>query len=121
MILLAPVSKQPKSSFDFERSRRRCPQLLILELIAPRWPERGRLLCRFSDAGMTRLSTHCGGRRPKSAKARNRGKWGTGGAARALWRFNRAATMLAGKPHRLNGRTIVRGPGAMSVSDIVLL
>ncbi len=37
------------------------------------------LMCRFSDAGMTRLSTRCGGRRPKSAKARNRGKWGTGG------------------------------------------
>jgi hypothetical protein len=42
------------------------------------------LLCRFSDAGMTRLSTHCGDRRPKSAKARNRGKWGTGGAAGAM-------------------------------------
>ena len=40
-------------------------------------------MCRFSDAGMTRLSTHCGDRRPKSAKARNRGKWGTGGAAGA--------------------------------------
>src|ERR1700674_4457878 len=40
-------------------------------------------MCRFSDAGMTRLSTRCGGRRPKSAKARNRGKWGTGGAAGA--------------------------------------
>jgi len=34
-------------------------------------------LCRFSDAGMTRLSTRCGGRRPKSAKARSRGKYGT--------------------------------------------
>ncbi len=45
---------------------------------------RRRLLCRFSDAGMTRLSTHCGDRRPKSAKARNRGKWGTGGAAGAM-------------------------------------
>src|SRR3981081_261853 len=46
--------------------------------------EKGRLLlCRFSDAGMTRLSTRCGGRRPKSAKARNRGTWGTGGAAGA--------------------------------------
>ena len=43
----------------------------------------GPLLCRFSDAGMTRLSTYCGDRRPKSAKARNRGKWGTGGAAGA--------------------------------------
>ena len=39
---------------------------------------------RFSDAGMTMLSTRCGGRRPKSAKARNRGKWGTGGAAGAM-------------------------------------
>ena len=72
MILLAPVSKQPKSSFDFERSSRRCPQLLILELIAPRWPERRRLLCRFSDAGMTRLSTHCGGRRPKRQGTKSR-------------------------------------------------
>ena len=35
------------------------------------------LLCRFSDAGMTMLSARCGGRRPKSAKARNRGKCGT--------------------------------------------
>src|SRR6267142_2654824 len=35
------------------------------------------LMCRFSDAGMTRLSTRCGGRRPKSAKARSRGKYGT--------------------------------------------
>src|SRR5882757_9533048 len=77
MIFLAPVGKQPKSSFDFERSRRRCPQLLILELIAPRWPERRLLLFRFSDAGMTRLSTRCGGRRPKSAKARSRAKYGT--------------------------------------------
>ena len=41
-------------------------------------PEAGRLLlmCRFSDAGMTRLSTRYGGRRPKSAKARSRGKYG---------------------------------------------
>jgi hypothetical protein len=30
-----------------------------------------RVLRRFSDAGMTRLSTRSGGRRPKSAKARN--------------------------------------------------
>src|SRR6266404_7369360 len=34
-------------------------------------------MCRFSDAGMKRLSTRCGGRRPKSAKARSRGKYGT--------------------------------------------
>ena len=30
------------------------------------------------------LSTRCDGRRPKSAKARNRGGWGTGGAAGAM-------------------------------------
>jgi hypothetical protein len=34
-------------------------------------------MCRFSDAGTTRLSTRCGGRRPKSANARSRGKYGT--------------------------------------------
>ena len=30
-------------------------------------------LCRFSDAGDDDLAARCGGRRPKSAKARNRG------------------------------------------------
>ena len=34
------------------------------------------LLCRFSDAGSDEPLTHSGGRRLKSAKARNRGKWG---------------------------------------------
>ena len=34
------------------------------------------VMCRFSDAGMTKLSTRTDGRRPKSAKARNRGRWG---------------------------------------------
>jgi hypothetical protein len=34
-------------------------------------------MCRFSDAGIARLSTHSGGRRLKSAKAGNRGGWGT--------------------------------------------
>src|SRR5712675_776412 len=33
---------------------------------------------------------------------------------RALWRFNRAATMLAGKPHRLNGRTIAQRFSALA-------
>jgi hypothetical protein len=42
------------------------------------------LLCRFSDAGMRTLSTRCGGRRPKSANARSRGKLGTGWQ-RVLW------------------------------------
>ena len=41
-------------------------------------------LCRFSDAGITGLSTRRDGRRPKSAKARNRGEgYGLGGAARS--------------------------------------
>jgi len=46
------------------------------------------ILCRFSDAGMPRSSTRSGGRRPKSAKARNRGVWGADGAAGAMgiWR-----------------------------------
>jgi hypothetical protein len=35
--------------------------------------EARRLMCRFSDAGMTKLSPRSIGRRPKSAKARNRG------------------------------------------------
>jgi hypothetical protein len=44
------------------------------------WP----LLCRFSDAGSDDPSTRSGGRRLKSAKARNRGKWGTVGAAGSM-------------------------------------
>jgi hypothetical protein len=42
------------------------------------------LLCRFSDAGMTRLSTRCGDRRPKSANARSRGSMAPGSAASAM-------------------------------------
>ena len=42
------------------------------------------LLCRFLDAGMTRGASHSGGRRPKSAKARSRGKLGSGWAASAM-------------------------------------
>ena len=63
--------------------KRGCRNDLADQLLAPRsTDETGgsvatlSLLCRFSDAGMRRLSTRCGGRRPKSAKARNRGKWG---------------------------------------------
>jgi hypothetical protein len=47
-------------------------------------------LCRFSDAGMTKLSPGTGGRRPKSAKARNRGRWGTDGAVGAMGILPRA-------------------------------
>jgi hypothetical protein len=50
----------------------------------PRLPS----LRRFSDAGITGPSTRRGGRRPKSAKARNRGL-GTAAAPRALWGFRR--------------------------------
>ena len=42
------------------------------------------LLWRFSDAGMQRLSPRSDGRRPKSAKARSRGRFGTGVAAGAM-------------------------------------
>src|SRR6202035_1605498 len=46
-----------------------------------------RLVCRFLDAGTTTLSTRSFGRRPKSAKARSRGKLGTGWQ-RVLWGSN---------------------------------
>ena len=48
----------------------------------------GRLLCRFSDAGMSNLSTRSCGRRPKSA----RHEIAVGGALavpRALWGIER--------------------------------
>src|SRR6266849_1021811 len=43
-------------------------------------------MCRFSDAGMPRSCPASDSRRPKSAKARNRGVWGTDSAA-VLWGF----------------------------------
>jgi hypothetical protein len=43
----------------------------------------------FSDAGMTTSSTGCGGRRPRSAKARNRGRW-------AGWCSGRYGDLAAG-------------------------
>jgi hypothetical protein len=55
--------------------------------------EAGRLMCRFSDAGNDDLTTRSGGRRPKSAKARNRaGRWYAASAAgercqKRLWGF----------------------------------
>ena len=59
------------------------------QILLPAWKMRSRYYAllravRFSDAGLTRLSTRSDDRRPKSAKARNRGKWGTGGAAGAM-------------------------------------
>jgi hypothetical protein len=50
----------------------------------PSRPSLGPQLCRFSDAGSDDPSTRSGGRRLKSAKARNRGKWGTVGAAGSM-------------------------------------
>jgi hypothetical protein len=69
-------------------------------------------MCRFSDAGIARVSTHSGGRRLKSAKAGNRGGWGTGGAAGSMGIWPRGAAregMAAvagpvGLAQRLGGR-----------------
>jgi hypothetical protein len=44
------------------------------------WHPRCRLLCRFLGRRHDDASMCCCGRRPRSAKARNRGKWGTDGA-----------------------------------------
>jgi hypothetical protein len=58
-------------------------------------------MCRFSDAGSTDLATRPAGRRPKSAKARNRvGIWCAGSAAgsrcrKRLWGFGRGALVKA--------------------------
>jgi hypothetical protein len=58
-------------------------------------------MCKFSDAGNDDLTTRSGGRRPKTAKARNRvGRWYLGGAAggrcrRRLWGFGRVTGLLA--------------------------
>src|SRR5882757_7951847 len=67
----------------------------------------------FLDAGMTNPSTRCGGRRPKSAKARSRGKLGTGWQ-RVLWRINVGADLDDGRdasttpPGCLQGREVGR-------------
>src|SRR6266851_4587027 len=71
------------------------------------------LLFWFLDAGMTNPSTRCGGRRPKSAKARSRGKLGTGWQ-RVLWRINVGADLGDGRdasttpPGCLHGREVGR-------------
>src|SRR5207245_2296751 len=57
-------------------------------------------LCRFSDAGMTKLSPRTDGRRPKSAKARNRGRWAPT-VQRALWGFCRGLGLEKIGPERL--------------------
>src|SRR5258705_9484434 len=71
----------------------------------------------FLDAGMTNPSTRCGGRRPKSAKARSRGKLGTGWQ-RVLWRINVGADLDDGRdasttpPGCLHGREVGRAQQA---------
>jgi hypothetical protein len=50
-------------------------------------------LCRFSDAGNDEARQTLGGRRLKSAKARNRGMWGTVSVPRALWGFSGAVRL----------------------------
>src|SRR3974390_2202594 len=78
-----------------------------------------RHLCRFSDAGNDDLTTRSGGRRPKSAKARNRvGRWCVGGAAggrcrKRLWGIGRVTGLLAicgGYPARTEMQLISFGP-----------
>jgi hypothetical protein len=60
-----------------------------------------RLVCRFSDAGSDEPCARSVGRRLKSAKARNRGKWGHRPVPLALWERDgtasnsRARAMLA--------------------------
>ena len=59
---------------------------------APGRPGDVRCCAGFSDAGMMRPSTRCGGRRPRSAKARNRGRWAAA-MQRTLWGFGRGARL----------------------------
>jgi ribose transport system ATP-binding protein len=65
------LGREPRTRFGFVRKRKLMAQA-------------GAFLCRFSDAGMPRPSPRSDSRRPKSAKARSRGKLGTGGAAGAM-------------------------------------
>ena len=76
-----------------------------------------RLLCRFSAADKNGLTTRYCERRLKSAKARSRGKLGTGWQ-RALWGFELSAEVCrvrntrAIRAARLHRRVIERLPGA---------
>src|SRR5271166_4980903 len=58
-------------------------------------------LCRFSDAGSDELSTRSGGRRSKSAKARNRGRYARSAVPQAqLWGFERRACRVSASARR---------------------
>src|SRR5271154_3941256 len=74
------------------RDRRRISAPTGRIQLAGLWHRRCRFLWRFSDAGMQRLSPRSDGRRPKSGKARSRGKLGTAGP-RALWGFVRGVRL----------------------------
>jgi hypothetical protein len=59
------------------------------------------LLCRFSDAGNDDLATRSGDRRPKSAKARNRGRYARSAVPLAqLWGFERRACRVSASARR---------------------
>jgi hypothetical protein len=64
------------------------------------------VLCRFSDAGVSNLSTRSCGRRPKSAKARNRGELGTEGAALTIGILPRELSLRAGHFAPADGRDV---------------
>jgi hypothetical protein len=74
------VSRSPALSWRNSRGRGRLPGCLVSQAFCCDCSEP--LLCRFSDAGSIDLTTRSAGRRPKSAKARNRFRrqW-EGGAA----------------------------------------
>ena len=63
---------------------------------------------------MTMLSTRCGGRRPKSAKARNRGKWGTA----ASMMVGLAVRFVGRAAHRLCAATLARPQSVRVVVDV---
>jgi hypothetical protein len=58
-------------------------------------------MCRFSDAGNDDLATRSGDRRPKSAKARNRGRYARSAVPLAqLWGFERRACRVSASARR---------------------
>jgi len=82
MIVLAALSAGPAHALqrrvrDELGNRLHSETVFYVEIVR-------RLMCRFSDAGIDEASTCSGGRRLKSAKARNRGRWGTVGAAGSM-------------------------------------
>jgi hypothetical protein len=78
----AKPTPAPSNSVAEGDGSSRSPLLTLTRLAVRRRRQSG--ADGFSDAGIARPSTRSGGRRLKSAKARNRGGWGTG-VPRALW------------------------------------